>query len=115
MTYELAARLLEAAHATIDRVAVSKLHDKVFYATLWVKSGDTVQEVDARPSDALNLALRTNAPIFVAPEVMEAQGVLPDKLEAKLEENLEPMKFKWVNAPAPSLGPLKFPPEKPEA
>lgn len=115
MTYELAARLLEAAHATIERVAVSKLHDKVFYATLWVKSGDSMQEVDARPSDALNLALRLNAPIFVAPEVMEAQGVLPDKLEAKLEENFEPVTFKWMNAPAPSLGPLKFPPEKPEA
>lgn len=104
MTYELAARLLEAAHARIERVAINKLHEEVFYATLWMKSGDSVQEVDARPSDALNLALRANAPIFVAPEVMDAQSVLPDRLDAKLEENFEPLTFKWVSAPAPELG-----------
>lgn len=103
MTYELAARLLEAAHATIERVAISKLHDQVFYATVWVRSGDSVQELDARPSDALNLALRTQASIFVAPEVMDSQAVLPDKLEAKLEESSEQMTFKWVSAPAPEL------------
>ena len=103
MTYELAARLLEAAHATIERVAVSKLREKVFYATLWVKTGDSAQEVDARPSDALNLALRVNAPLFVAPEVMDGCSVQPDQLEAKLEENMEPVTFKWVNAPAPDL------------
>jgi bifunctional DNase/RNase len=103
MTYELAARLLEAAQASIERVAISKLHEQVFYATLWVKSGDSLQELDARPSDALNLALRANAPIFVAPDIMEAQAVLPDKLEGKLEESSEQMTFKWVSAPAPDL------------
>jgi RNA polymerase sigma factor (sigma-70 family) len=103
MTYELAARLLEAAQASIERVAISKLHEQVFYATLWVKSGDSLQELDARPSDALNLALRANAPIFVAPDIMEAQAVLPDKLEGKLEESSEQMTFKWVSAPAPDM------------
>lgn len=115
MTYELAARLLEAAHATIERVAVSRLHEDVFYATLWVKSGASVQEVDARPSDALNLALRANAPIFVAPEVMDSQSVAPDQLDAKLEENFKPPTFKWVSAPAPELGRPKRSPDKPEA
>jgi RNA polymerase sigma factor (sigma-70 family) len=109
VTYELTARLLEAAHAVIERVAVSKLHEKVFYATLWLKTGGAVQEVDARPSDALNLALRVNAPIFVAPEVMDGCSVKPDDLSAKLDEDDDSPKpqgieYEWVDAPAPDLG-----------
>ena len=55
----------------MERVAVSTLRDNIFYATVWVKVGDRVYGVDARPSDALNLALRMRAPIFVAPELFE--------------------------------------------
>ncbi len=110
MTYELTARLLEALHATLERVAVSRLHEDVFYATLWVRTGDAVQEVDARPSDAFNLALRVNAPIFVAPEVMDACGVQPDKLQAKLAEGQsETEAVTWVSAPAPDMSMPKRP------
>jgi RNA polymerase sigma factor (sigma-70 family) len=112
MTYELTARLLEALHATIERVAVSRLHEDVFYATLWVRTGDAVQEVDARPSDAFNLALRVNAPIFVAPEVMDACGVQPDKLQAKLAEGQsETEAVTWISAPAPDMSMPKRPPK----
>lgn len=68
-----------------------------------------------RPSDALNLALRLKARILVAPEVMNAQSVLPNQLEAKPEDKIRPVTFKWVSAPAPSFGPLKFPPDRPDA
>ena len=55
----------------VERVAVTRLRDNIFYATVWVKVGDHVHEVDARPSDAMNLALRARAPIFMAPELFE--------------------------------------------
>jgi bifunctional DNase/RNase len=69
MPYDLMARLLEVAEINVEKVALTSLRDNTFYATIWVSVGDQSREVDARPSDALNLALRTKAPIFVTPEL----------------------------------------------
>jgi hypothetical protein len=102
LTYELTARLLEATQATVQRVSVSQLKEEVFYATIEINVGGAVKEVDARPSDAFNLALRFKAPIFVAPEVMASQSVTPDQLDAKLNER-ETETFTWVSAPPPDL------------
>lgn len=75
LAYDLMARLLQVAEMPVERVAVTQLRDNIFYATIWVKVGDRVHEVDARPSDALNLALRVRSPIFVAPELFEQARV----------------------------------------
>lgn len=71
MTFDLMARLVEVAGARVENVAVMSLRDNTFYAAIWVRVGDQVYEVDARPSDALTLALRLKAPIFVTPEVLD--------------------------------------------
>ena len=71
LAYDLMARVLQVAEIPVERVAVTQLRDTIFYATVWVKVGERVHEVDARPSDALNLALRMRVPIFVAPELFE--------------------------------------------
>ena len=89
MTHDLTARLLEVVDAKIERVTVTRLHENTFYATIAVSIGEQVHDVDARPSDALNLALRMNAPIFVAPEVFEQTDVLTvtsDRALSELEE-----------------------------
>jgi RNA polymerase sigma factor (sigma-70 family) len=75
MTPDLMARLVEATGARIERVVVSSLREKTFYASVSVRTGDGVMEVDARPSDALNLAVRVGAPIFVDPEVMSESPI----------------------------------------
>ncbi|MBM2850555.1 MAG: hypothetical protein HW418_3497 [Anaerolineales bacterium] len=105
LTYELIARLLEMAKAAVERVAISRLHEEVFYATLFVRVNGQAHEVDARPSDALNLALRLNAPIFVAAEVMEVAGVMPDALSAKLAsgQSRPEAEIEWVSVPAPDV------------
>ena len=75
MTFDLVARLLEASGARIERVVVSSLRENVFYAALHVAGSDgAVQEIDARPSDGINLAVRVGAPIFVDEEVLETAG-----------------------------------------
>jgi bifunctional DNase/RNase len=56
-------------------VQVASLKDETFYAAVVLRSGSSVREVDARPSDALALALRTGSPIYVADEVMERAGI----------------------------------------
>lgn len=112
MTFDLTARLLEAAQAKIERVAISRLQTEVFYATLTVQANGQTQEVDARPSDALNLALRLKAPIFVASEVMETQSVSAENLQEKLEAQAHKPEFMWVTASAPNWGMPKPPEEK---
>jgi len=71
LTFDFLARLLDATGLRIERVAVSALREETFFATVTVRSGGQAHEVDARPSDALNLALRAGAPIFVDADVME--------------------------------------------
>ena len=88
MTLDLMARLLEVAGNTVEKVAVARLHENVYYATLWLNVDGRVHEVDARPSDAIHLALRVKAPIFVTSELMEQAGpflLTPGDVVAGLE------------------------------
>jgi RNA polymerase sigma factor (sigma-70 family) len=89
MTADLMARLLEAAGGRVERVVVNSLREKTFYATVTLAAASGATEVDARPSDALNLAARVEAPIFVAPEVIDEAGLSGANLEDELERELE--------------------------
>jgi bifunctional DNase/RNase len=102
MTFELVARLLVATGATVERVGVTRLAEDVFYGTVWLRTAEgLLAEIDARPSDALNLALRLNAPILVHEAVMEQEGVAPDTLAAHLGEGRQ---HEPDPAPAPPSG-----------
>ena len=72
----------------IERIAVTSLRENTYYATIWVKVRGRIREVDARPSDAVTLALRTKAPIFVMPEVLESNQYLvtSDAIVSGLDE-----------------------------
>jgi bifunctional DNase/RNase/DNA-binding CsgD family transcriptional regulator len=75
LTYNFIADLLEAVGARLEKVCVEALKEDIFYATAYLDSGDTVHQVDARPSDAINLALRTGSPIYIAKKVLEKVGI----------------------------------------
>ena len=85
LTADLMARLLEATGGRVDHVRVSSLRDKTFYAVLAIAVGDRLEELDARPSDAFNLAARVGAPIYVDDDVFEQAARPPDVLESELE------------------------------
>jgi len=70
-THELLASVIEALDAEIDHVLISDLQDHTFYARLKLKRGDTLVDVDSRPSDAIALGIATEVPIFVAEHVLE--------------------------------------------
>ena len=74
MTMQFMANLLQVTGVQVEEVRISALENEVYYATVKVRNGDTVQEIDARPSDALTLATQINCPIYVAEEVMERVG-----------------------------------------
>jgi len=73
---DLTARLLEAGGVRVERVVIGSLREMTFLATVTVTpAGGEPHEVDARPSDALNLAVRVGAPVFVAAELLDQAGV----------------------------------------
>jgi bifunctional DNase/RNase len=73
MTHDLLRDVVGALGATVSRVVISDLRGSTFYAYLELRRGDEVILVDARPSDALALAARTKAPIFVRSSVLEQE------------------------------------------
>ncbi len=75
-THDLATRLIDGLEGRLLKVVVSELREGTFYAILFVESEGRVVEIDARPSDAIAIALRADAPIFVRAEVLEAAGEL---------------------------------------
>jgi bifunctional DNase/RNase len=85
LSADLMARLLEASGGKVERVTISSLRDKTFYATIALAAGGATHEIDARPSDALNLAVRVGAPIEVEESILESSGIRADEVLGKLE------------------------------
>jgi len=71
MTHDLFKNFTELLDISISRIEVCDLKDNTFYAKIYFISKDGNFEMDARPSDAIALALRFDAPIFVADEIMQ--------------------------------------------
>jgi bifunctional DNase/RNase len=76
MTHDMMKNLLDILDAKVDHVEVSSLDDGTFYATLILAVKGQTLHVDSRPSDAIALALRAHASIFVANEVMDQAGIV---------------------------------------
>jgi len=74
MTHDLMRAIMERLRARLVRVVIDDLWNNVYYAKLYLKVGKEEMEMDARPSDAIALALRFEAPIFVAEGILEAGG-----------------------------------------
>lgn len=79
---KLGISLLQAAGAGVEEVRVTRLLQNVFYASVLVRGPGGVQEVDARPSDAVNLALVAGAPIRVEVSLLESAPATSCEVEA---------------------------------
>jgi bifunctional DNase/RNase len=79
MTHDLLRNMISELDARVTRVVINDLRDSTFFAQIRVIIGERTLELDARPSDAIALALRTEAPIYVAQSVLDqAQTITPD-------------------------------------
>src|SRR5947209_3676063 len=72
MTHDLARNLIQNLNAVLERVVISELRDETFFAVLWLRQGEETVMVDARPSDAIALALRFDCPIYVTEKVLDS-------------------------------------------
>ena len=90
LPYDLIRTMLAELGATIERVVVSDLTEQVFYARILLSIDGRSVEVDSRPSDAIAIAVRTNARIFVEDAIMDQAGVSLDSDETESAELEQP-------------------------
>jgi len=91
MTHDLLRNLLQELEARVERIVINELKDNTFFARIFLTRGERTWSVDSRPSDAIALALRARAEIFVEEEVLEKSKSLrvdgdPERLKKWLEE-----------------------------
>ena len=76
--------MLDQVETKCERVSINELRDNTFYASIPISIAGSELEIDSRPSDALALAVRVSAPIFVAEEVVDESSI---EFEQGLEDN----------------------------
>jgi len=93
MTHDLLRNAIRGLNAQVKKVVVSELRDDTFYAVIWMDQEGELVTMDARPSDALALALRSDCPIYVSRQVLDnskltangAQNINSEELRRWLE------------------------------
>jgi uncharacterized protein len=85
LTHDLLKQVLDNLGAAVMEVVIDELRENTFYAKIVLEVSALTNEVDARPSDAIALAVRTQSPIYVAEKVMEAAAFLPSEESGKEE------------------------------
>ena len=78
LTHDLMKNLIDTFAVSLNEVCINELRDGTFYAKLVVEGLSETQEIDSRPSDAIALAVRCGAPIFVQEEVLDEAGVVSE-------------------------------------
>jgi bifunctional DNase/RNase len=78
LTHDLLKSFIDEMGATISHVMVNELKNDTFYARIVMDINGESMEIDSRPSDAIALAVRVHAPLFVAEEVMELASIVPE-------------------------------------
>lgn len=93
LTHDLLKTVIETLGGEVLHIVISGLEKNTYYARIVLDvDGDTV-EIDSRPSDAIALGVRVNAPVYVAEEVMDQAGLLPEE-EISLTEGVLPLTAK---------------------
>jgi len=105
MTHDLLRNAFEKLGARVDKIVISDLQDNTFFAQIHIQSNGKPVAIDARPSDAIALALRAEAPIFVLQPVLDKAQAVDLATQATDEEKLK----KWLEEISPEdLGEYKM-------
>lgn len=93
MTHDLLKNMIKEVDAHVARIVINDLRDSTFFAQIGLVIGGRTLELDARPSDAIALALRVAAPIFVAQTVLDQAQTISPEVEPDQEEKMK----KWFD------------------
>jgi bifunctional DNase/RNase len=97
MTHDLLRSLVEQLGGRVEKIVISDLRESTFFATIHIRNHDSSLALDARPSDAIALALRTSSPIFVLRSVLDKAQAVDLATEATDEDKLK----KWLEEISP--------------
>ncbi|MEW6750915.1 MAG: bifunctional nuclease domain-containing protein [Candidatus Latescibacterota bacterium] len=89
ISYDLLCSMLERLGLRVRQVVIHSVRKSIYYARVVVEGDQRLRDVDSRPSDAVALALRAGAPIFVARELLDQVGLLPDDEDLDVEQTLD--------------------------
>ncbi len=104
LTHELIHNILSGVQSSVERVVVNDLRENTFYAIIFIMQNGKLIKIDSRPSDAIAIALRNKAPIFVSERVFEDAKVVDfDKQDPKSNVEKENLKD-WLD----NLNPKDF-------
>lgn len=96
LSHDLMRNIIEALNAKVLRIVISDVQENTFFARIILEANGKNIEIDARPSDSIALALRTDAPIFVSEKIILEEAVMDktseDKDQKKFKEYLEKLK-----------------------
>jgi uncharacterized protein len=105
MTHDLLRNVLKELETKVERIVINDLRDNTFFARIHLSRGAATWNIDSRPSDAIALALRSKADIFVEEEVLERSRTLREEGEEQDPERLR----KWLEEVNPEeLGKYKM-------
>jgi hypothetical protein len=96
MTHDLLRGILGELGAAVEWVEVTDLRENTYFALIYLRVNGRQFTIDARPSDAISLALRTKSPIYVAKKVLEASSVLQQMEEGKEQDLSNVSRDKWA-------------------
>jgi len=96
MTHDLLRSVIGEVGASVEWVEVTDLKDNTYFALIYLRVDGRQVTIDARPSDAISLALRTKSPIYVAKKVLEASSVLQQMEEGKDQDLSNISRDKWA-------------------
>lgn len=104
MTHDLLRNVLLGLDTHVRKVVVTSIRDETFYALIWIDRNGELISVDARPSDALALALRIDCPILVEDEVLKNSRSQPGTPDRITNEDLK----RWIDFNDEDLGKYKM-------
>lgn len=90
LTHDLLKNLSDNLGATVKEILIDALKENTFYAKIIIEVSSLTNEIDSRPSDAIALAVRTGAPIYVNEEVMLEASFIPSSEETEEQTEIEP-------------------------
>lgn len=88
LTHDLLKQTIDNLGGTVIEIVIDELKENTFYAKIILEVSSLTNEIDSRPSDAIALAVRSQAPIYVAEEVMKAASFLPSSEEDELSDEI---------------------------
>ena len=87
-THDLFKNIADVFHLHVNEIIIDELHNETFYAKVVCEVNGKVHEIDARPSDAIAIAVRFNAPLFVTEEIMNEAGIKEEQKEDGEEDEV---------------------------